>query len=82
MRSFLALTATFLLALAAQATPGPAPAVKLSPSPAEYAIATEALGAMLESDYFKAPQNTFVSGNTCRLYFDYLATDRLSATCR
>ena len=82
MRSFLALMATFLLTALAQATPGPVPDVKLSPSPAEYAIATEALGATLESDYFKAPQHTFVSGNTCRLYFDYLGKDRLAASCR
>jgi hypothetical protein len=82
MRLFSALTATFLLAAAVHAKPGSAPEVKLSPSAAEYAIATEALGAMLESDYFKAPQNTFVSGNTCRLYFDYLAKDRLAANCR
>jgi hypothetical protein len=82
MRSFLALTAIVLLATAAQATPGPAPDVKLGPSPAESAIAMQALGAMLESDYFKAPQNTFVSGNTCRLRFDYLDKERLAASCR
>jgi hypothetical protein len=82
MRSGLALTATFVLATAAQATPGPAPDVKLAPSPAEYAIAIEALGAMLESDYFKAPQNTFVSGKTCRFRFDFLDKGRLAAVCR
>jgi hypothetical protein len=82
MRSFVIVTASFLVAAAAQATPGPAPDVKLSPSPGEYAIATEALGAMLESDYFKAPQNTFVSGNTCRLRFDYFEKGRLAASCR
>jgi hypothetical protein len=82
MRSVLALMATILLATAAQAARGPAPDVKLSPSLAESAIATDALGAMMESDYFQAPQNTFVSGNTCRFRFDYLDKGRLAATCR
>jgi hypothetical protein len=82
MRSILALTASLVLATAAQAAHGPAPDVKLGPSAGEYAISLEALGAMLESDYFKAPQNTFVSGNTCRLRFDYFDRGRLSATCR
>lgn len=82
MRTLLALTATVLLVGAAQAKPGPAPELKLSPSPSEYAIATEALGAMVESDYFKAPQGTFVSGNTCRIRFDYFGKQRLFASCR
>ena len=82
MRSVLALTATLALATAAQAAPGPAPDVKLGPSPSEYAIAIEALGAMLESDYFKAPQHTFVSGNTCRFRFDFFDRGRLAAVCR
>lgn len=81
MRTLLALAATLLLVAGAQAKPGPAAEPKLGPSPSEYAIATEALGAMLESDYFKAPQ-TFVSGNTCRLRFDYFDKGRLAAVCR
>ena len=82
MRALWALPALVLLIGAAEATPGPAPEMKLTPSPSEYAIATEALGATLESDYFKAPPNTFVSGNTCRLRFDWLGKGRLAATCR
>ncbi len=81
MRTPLALTAVLMLAAAAaQAKPGPGPETRLSLSPADYALATEALGAMLESDYFKAPQGN-VAGNTCRMRFDYFDNQRLTATC-
>jgi hypothetical protein len=82
MRTPLAITAVLISAAAAQAKPGPAPDAKLSPSPSEYAIAMQALGAMLESDYFKAPQASFASGKVCRMRFDYLGKERLAATCR
>ncbi len=81
MRMPFAVTTVLMLAAAAQAKPGPAPEAKLSPSTFEYAVATEALGAMLESDYFKAPQGN-VAGNTCRTRFDYFDKQRLTATCR
>jgi hypothetical protein len=71
-----------LVASGAQATHGPAPAVRLSHSPSEYAIATEPLGAMLESDYFRAPPQHFTTGAGCRIYLRPEDRDRLLAGCR
>ncbi len=81
MRIPFAVTVVVLLGAVAQAKPGPAPEPKLSPSASEYAMANEALGAMLESDYFKAPPGN-VAGNTCRMRFDYFDKQRLTAACR
>ncbi len=81
MRTALALTTVLVSTVAAQANPGPAPQLKLSPSPSEYAIASSALGAMLESDYFRSPQGT-IAGNACRMRFDFLDKTRLAADCR
>jgi hypothetical protein len=82
MRPYLLAAALFLVAASAGATPGPAPELKLTPSASEYAIAMEARGAMLESDYFNAPSQRFTSGAACRMFFDPFEKDRLAAICR
>ena len=74
--------ALILTATCAEAKPGPAPDLRLTPSPAQYAIATGAVGAMLESDYFRGPSRRVTSGATCRILFDPFDKDRLASNCQ
>jgi hypothetical protein len=82
MRSALIAAALTLIAAGAQAKPAADPEVRLTPPASDYVIAMGARGAMLESDYFKAPSRRVTSGSTCRMYFDPFEKERLAAVCR
>ena len=82
MRPALIAAALIVTAFGAQAKPGPAPELRLTVPPSDYAIAMGARGAMLESDYFKAPSQRVSSGAACRMYFDPFEKERLAAICR
>jgi hypothetical protein len=82
MRPALIAAMVTLIAAGAQAKPAADPDVRLTAPAADYAIAMAARGAMLESDYFKAPTKRVISGTTCRLYFDPFEKERLAAICR
>jgi|JXWW01.1.fsa_nt_gb hypothetical protein len=82
MRPALIAAALILIAFGAQAKPGADPELRLTPPPSDYAIAMGARGAMLESDYFKAPSQRVTSGAACRMYFDPFEKERLAAVCR
>jgi hypothetical protein len=82
MRPALIAAALVLLAAGAQAKPTGDPELRLTPQQSDYAIAMGARGAMLESDYFKAPSQRVTSGAACRLYFDPFEKERLAAICR
>jgi hypothetical protein len=69
---------------AAAAKPSPTEAPRLTPAPADLAIAVGAAGAMMESDYFQAPQAQF-SGHgalACRLQVEMFSKIRLAQACR
>ena len=83
MRAVLA--AVMILAGTAVATAKPEPPLspRLTPSPAELAIAVGAAGAMMESDYFRAPQAQF-SGHgvlACRLQSEMFSKIQLAQAC-
>jgi hypothetical protein len=84
MRPVLAVVLLLALATGAEAKHGPAPAKRLTPSPAELAIFMGPAGAMLESDYFRAPGATLAGRGLfpCRLRLDLFAKTRLAETCR
>ena len=82
MRPGWVIAVLLLTAGVAQAIPAPAPDLRLTPSPSEHAIAVGALGATLESDYFRGPSRRVSSGGTCRMVFDPFDKERLAANCR
>jgi hypothetical protein len=82
MRVALITATVVLLTAGAQAKPGNDPELRLSAPASDYAIALAVRGAMLESDYFKAPSQRITSGTTCRMYFDPFRKDRLASLCR
>lgn len=61
--------AAALGAAAAQAKPTPIESMRLTASTEETSMATGPAGAMLESDYFRAPQRPLTAGRVfpCRL---------------
>jgi hypothetical protein len=83
MRPVLALLLLATLSAAAQASRGPAPEKRLTPSPADWAMFVGPAGAMLESDYFRAPAANLAGDGLfpCKLDLDLLAKARLAATC-
>lgn len=82
MRTALIAAALMLIAAGAQAKPAAGPELRLTPPASDYIIAMGARGAMLESDYFKAPSQRLTSGGACRMYFDPFEKERLAAICR
>lgn len=60
---------TTLIATAVQAKPAPVEPIRLTPSIEETSMTTGPAGAMLESDYFRAPQRPLTAGRIfpCRL---------------
>jgi hypothetical protein len=84
MRPALAFVLLVALSAAAEANYGPAPQKRLTPSPSDWAMFVGPAGAMLESDYFRAPAAN-VAGDglfPCKLDLDLLAKTRLAMTCR
>jgi hypothetical protein len=82
MRTGLMAAAIIIVAAGAQAKTGPAPELRLTMPPSDYATTMIATGAMLESDYFRAPSQRVTSGSTCRMYFDPFEKERLARRCR
>jgi hypothetical protein len=83
MRAILAVAMVLTCVAAAQAKPEPAQSPRLIPSPSELAIAVGAAGAMMESDYFKAPNSQF-SGHgvlACRLQSEMFSKIRMAQAC-
>jgi hypothetical protein len=84
MRALLAAAMFLTLAGPAAAKPSPPHSPRLTPSPAELAIATGAAGALVESSYFHAP-NARLYGHgalVCRLQSEMFSTVRLARACR
>lgn len=79
------LAAVMVLAGMALATAKPEPPVapRLTPWPAELAIAVGAAGAMMESDYFRAPQAQFSDHGVlaCRLQSEMFSKIELAQAC-
>jgi hypothetical protein len=83
MRVGLASAMVLTLVGAAAAKPAPSETPRLTPRPADLAIATGAAGAMIESDYFHAPGGQF-SGHgvlACRLQAEMFSKIRLAKSC-
>ena len=83
MRAILAIATILTWTGAAFAKPEPVQSPRLTPSPGELAIAVGAAGAMMETDYFKAPQAQF-SGHgvfACRLQPEMFSKIRLAQAC-
>ena len=66
-------------AQASLTTGEPLPVVAFSVD--DTAVATGPAGALLESNYFNAPQNAFGRGNSCRLPPSLVAKTRLAQSC-
>jgi hypothetical protein len=84
MRAILAIATILTCIGAARATPDPAPSPRLTPSPSDLAIAVGAAGAMMETDYFKAPAAQF-SGHgifACRLQSEMFSKIRIAQACK
>jgi hypothetical protein len=84
MRAVIPLLLLLILPAAAQASHGSAPTKRLTPSPADWAMFTGPAGAMLESDYFRAPGANLAGSGLfpCKLDLDLFAKTRLATTCR
>jgi hypothetical protein len=83
LRAILATTIILTWTGAVSAKPEIAQSPRLTPSPSELAIAVGAAGAMMETDYFKAPQAQF-SGRgvfACRLQSEMFSKIRVAQAC-
>jgi hypothetical protein len=83
MRAILATATILTFVAAAQAKPEPVQSPRLTASPSELAIAVGAAGAMMESDYFRAPNSQF-SGHgvlACRLQSEMFSKIRMAQAC-
>ncbi|HXD44798.1 MAG TPA: hypothetical protein VN655_06645 [Pseudolabrys sp.] len=83
MRAVLAVVIFFSCAATAGAKPSPVETPRLTPPPAELAVAVGAAGAMIESDYFQAPQARLSSHGAlaCRLHSEIFSKTRLALAC-
>lgn len=83
MKVLFAFAMLLSLGTTAQAIPAPLdhPAKTLAPD--DTAISVGAAGAMLESDYFRAPQEPFAAGRVfpCRLQLHPFEKTRLAQSC-
>lgn len=83
MRAVLAVATILTCVATAQARPEPTPLPRTVASPSDLAIAVGAAGAMVESDYFKAPNAQF-SGHgalACRLQSELFSKIRIAQAC-
>jgi hypothetical protein len=73
-----------LLSTVAQAKIAPIEPPRLSPTVGETAMYTGPAGAMLESDYFRAPQTPTASGSIfpCRMKLQYFEKTQIAQTCQ
>jgi len=72
------------LAAAAQAKPAPVEPPAKTLTPEDTAISVGAAGALLESDYFRAPQESSVTGRVfpCRLQLRVFEKTQIAQACR
>jgi hypothetical protein len=84
MRAVIAAAIILTCAGAAAAKPSPTDTPRLTPAPADLAIAIGAAGAMVESDYFRAPQLRYTSRgmSVCRLNTEIFSKMRLAQACQ
>ena len=83
MRTLFAAAIFLTCAAGASAKPSPVEAQRLTASPQDLAIAVGAAGAMVESDYFRAPQPQYSSRgmSVCRLHTEIFSKMRLAQSC-
>ena len=83
MRALLAAAIFSTCIVAATAKPSPPEELRLTPAPADLAVAVGAAGAMVESDYFRAPQQRYSSRgvSVCRLHTEIFSKLRLAQSC-
>ena len=83
MRAFLAAAIFSTCIVAATAKPSPPEELRLTPAPADLAVAVGAAGAMVESDYFRAPRQRYSSRgvSVCRLHTEIFSKLRLAQSC-
>lgn len=82
----LALAGVIILSagVAAYAKPAPVEEPRLTPSPEETVVFLGPAGAMLESDYFRTPQNSPMAGRVfpCRLQLRLFERTQFAQSCR
>ncbi len=76
-------SAVLAFALAAQAKPAPLDPQPVPLTAVDTAVNTGPAGAMLEADYFRAPQPPFAVGRVfpCRLQLRIFEKTRIAQTC-
>lgn len=84
MKALLAFAVLLGLAAAAQAKPAPIEPPAKTLAPEDTAISVGAAGALLESDYFRAPPQPSVAGRVfpCRLQLQVFEKTQLAQACR
>ena len=82
MKTFITMTLLFMIGAAAQAKLAPTETQPVAASSDDLAISTEAHGAMLEQDYFRAPQPAAGSRfSPCRLRVRLFDKTQLAQSC-
>ncbi len=83
MKALVGLAVLLALGATAQAKPVPVESQPVAISVDDSAIASGAAGAMLESDYFRAPQPPLAAGRVfpCRLQLRVFEKTRLAQSC-
>jgi hypothetical protein len=83
VKTLVAIALLFMIGVAAQAKLAPVAPQPIAISPEDLAISTEAPGAMLEQDYFRAPQPATVGPRIfpCRLQLRLFDKTRLAQSC-
>jgi hypothetical protein len=84
MRTLLALTLLVVFGAAVQAKPAPVERQPKVLAPEDSAMVTGPIGAMLESDYFRAPQTPSAATRVfpCRLQLRVFDKTQLARACR
>lgn len=83
MNPLLAVALLLTLSAAAQAKPAPTEPMRLTHAPEEMAMSVGPAGAMLETDYFRAPQRPVTAGRVfpCRLQLQLFDKTHLAQSC-
>jgi len=83
MNPLLVFIALLTLSAAVQAKPAPIEPLRLTHAPEEIAMSVGPAGAMLESDYFRAPARPVTAGRVfpCRLQLQVFEKTHLAQSC-
>lgn len=83
MKPVLAWALLLFLSAAAQAKLAPVNSPRLTPSPDESSVFIGPAGAMLEADYFRAPQKPVAVGRVfpCRLNLQVFEKTQIAQSC-